>query len=302
MDKSKNILITGGTGFVGGYLCEELMRRGHYLTILTRSPEKYSEQGSKNLVFKSWDDPLVPLMEESEIVINLAGENLFGQRWTEPVKKKLYNSRIITTSKLVKAMKQATVRPELFISASAVGIYGDRGDQLLDESSKPGDDFLAEICSDWEAESHKAKKLGVRVVNPRIGIVLEDNGGVVEKMKLPFSLFAGGPLGDGKQYVPWIHMADLCNALIYPIENLELEGPYNASAPVPETMNELARVMGKVMNRPAFFRVPEFMLKLVLGEAAQPVLSSLRVQPKVLQVTGFEFEFEDLEEALADIL
>lgn len=302
MDKSKNILITGGTGFVGGYLCEELMRRGHYLTILTRSPEKYSEQDSKNLVFKSWDDPLVPLMEESEIVINLAGENLFGQRWTETVKKKLYNSRIITTSKLVKAMKQATVRPELFISASAVGIYGDRGDQLLDESSKPGEDFLSEICSDWEAESHKAKKLGVRVVNPRIGIVLEDNGGVVEKMKLPFSLFAGGPLGDGKQYVPWIHMADLCNALIYPMENLELEGPYNASAPVPETMNELARVMGKVMNRPAFFRVPEFMLKLILGEAAQPVLSSLRVQPKVLQVTGFEFEFEDLEEALADIL
>lgn len=302
MENSKNILVTGGTGFIGSYLCEELMRRGHYLTILTRSPEKYSEQSSKNQAFMSWDDPLAPQMEKTDVVINLAGESLFGQRWTEQVKKSIYNSRINTTSKLVKAMKQAEKRPALFISASAVGIYGDRGDDLLDESEKPGNDFLSEICSDWEAESKKAKSLGVRVVNPRIGIVLEDNGGVAEKMKLPFTFFTGGPLGNGRQYVPWIHMADLCNALIYPMENETLEGAYNAAAPTPETMNELARVMGKVMNRPSIFRVPEFMLKLILGEAANPILSSLRVQPKVLQLTGFEFQFEDLEEALADIM
>lgn len=298
----KQILITGGTGFVGSYLCEELMRQGHFLTILTRSPQKYTEENSKNQKYVGWETPLNPLMENTDIVINLAGENLFGKRWTESVKKRLYNSRIDITGKLADAMKECSNPPDVFISASGINYYAESGDEIITEESESGDDFLAKICIDWEREALKSEQAGVRVAIPRIAVVLEYDGGMVEKMRLPFALFAGGPLGNGKQYVSWIHMADLCRAIIYPIDNPTISGPYNASAPDPITMNALAKAMGKVMNRPSFFRVPEFALKLVLGEAAQPVLSSLRVKPKVLLSEGFEFEFTDLEIALADIL
>lgn len=300
--KSKQFLISGGTGFIGGYLCERLMREGHYLTLLTRSPEKYAEENSKNQQFISWESDLVSAVEKSDVIINLAGENLFGQRWTDEVKKRLYNSRIDITKDLAQAIKQAKTPPELFISGSAVGIYGDSGGSLLDEESASGDDFLAKICVDWEKEAMKAESEKTRVAIPRIGIVLEEDGGVIEQMKRPFSLFAGGPLGDGKQYVPWIHMYDLCGAIHFPIDNESLTGPYNACSPNPETMNELAAALGRVMRRPSLLRVPEFALKLVLGEASTPVLASLRVQPKRLQKLGFDFQFEDLEYALADIL
>ncbi len=298
----KNILITGGTGFIGKFLVSELLKAGHFITIITRSPEKFNEKQAENRTYIGWENNLTPVMEKMDVVINLAGENLFGQRWSNSVKEKIYNSRIETTKMLADAMKKAKPAPELFISASGVGIYGDNGDTVLDESSATGNDFLAKVCIDWEKESQKAAAAGVRVVNPRIGIVLEDSGGMLEKMVLPFRLFVGGPIGSGRQYVPWIHIQDLCRAFIYPIENRDISGAYNACSPEPETMNELARALGKVMHRPSLFRVPEFVLKTILGEAAQPALCSLRVQPKVLQISGFEFEFEDLEEALADVI
>lgn len=302
MENTKQILITGGTGFIGGYLCEELTRRGHFLTIITRSPNKYQEEEARNQQYISWDDDLTEQMEKTDIVINLAGENLFGQRWSDDVKDKLYNSRIEGTRKLVQALKDAENRPGLFISASGVNYYKTKGDELIDESGEAGDDFLAEICIDWEKEARMAEKLQVRTAIPRIAPVLQDGGGMIDKMKLPFMLFAGGPIGSGRQYVPWIHMEDMIRAIIYPMENPDFEGPYNACSPDLVTMNELAKTLGKVMNRPSFFRVPEFALKLVLGEAAAPVLGSLKVQPKKLQKSGFQFHFEDLEEAIADIL
>lgn len=298
----KKILITGGTGFIGKYLTQTLLKEGHYITIITRSPDKYTEKQSKNRSYIGWEDDLKSAMDEHDIVINLVGENLFGQRWTDEVKQRIYDSRIDSTKLLTDAMSESESVPELFISASAVGIYGDNGDQILDESASAGDDFLAKVCVDWENESKKAKELGVRVVNPRIGIVLEENGGMIEKMVLPFKFGVGGPIGSGEQYVPWVHMTDLCNAIAFPIENESIKGPYNACSPEPETMNVLAKKMGRVLNRPSIFRVPEFVLNIALGEAAKPVVSSLRVQPKVLQTSGFEFIFEDLEEALADIL
>jgi len=299
--KEKNILITGGTGFIGGYLSDELLKDGHFLTIITRSPEKYKSVSSKNQKFITMDQ-VADRMPDMDIVINLAGESIFGQRWTDEVKNRIYESRINITRSLVEAMGATEEKPELFISASAVGIYGDSGDELLDEESSFGSDFLATVCVDWEEESKKAESLGVRVANPRIGIVLEKGGGVIEQMSTPFKLFVGGPVGSGDQYVPWVHMKDLCNAILFPINDENFSGPYNACSPNPATMNELAKALGRVMNRPSVFKVPEFLLNIALGEAAEPILASLRVQPKVLQKTDFKFEFEDLETALGDIL
>lgn len=298
---TKKILVTGGTGFIGSYLCAELLKQGHFISIITRSPDKHSEEQSKNLQYIAWDDDLSAAMDDTDVVINLVGENLFGKRWTDSVKKSIYNSRIESTKELVQAMEKSSSKPDLMISASAVGIYGDSGDQLLDESSPPGDDFLAKVCVDWEKESHKAADLGVRVVNPRLGIVMEEDGGFLQIMKLPFQFFVGGPIGDGEQYLPWVHMDDLVRALIYPIDHEEVNGPYNVCSPQPEPMNRVADALGNVLNRPSFFRVPEFVMRTALGEAAEPTLASLNVQPKVLQISGFEFKFEDLEEALADV-
>ena len=298
---SKQILITGGTGFIGTHLSEILMRDGHYLTIVTRSPEAHKSEEAKNQKFISWDE-LSTVMDSIDVVINMAGENLFGQRWTSEVKEKLYNSRIKSTRKLVDAIRASLSKPEVFISTSGVNYYGDSADEVITEESEPGDDFLANLCIDWEKEAEQASELGVRVVIARFGIVLEKNGGVIEKMKLPFQLFVGGPVGSGDQYMPWIHMDDLCSILIYAMENEKLKGPLNACSPEPVTMNEFADALGEVMNRPSFFRVPEFVLDIVLGEAAVPVTGSLRVQPKVLQKSGFEFEYEDVETAIADIM
>lgn len=295
-------LITGGTGFIGSNLRNMLLKDGHFITVITRSPEQYKSQMAENQKFIGWDDQLASVMNETDVVINLAGKNLFGLRWTEAVKKELVDSRVDTTRTLVEAMEKADDKPDIFISASGISYYGDRGDKLLDETNQPGDDFLAKLCIKWENEALNAEGLDVRTAIPRIAPALQDGGGFIEKMKLPFQLFVGGPVGSGRQYVPWIHMRDLCRAILYPVEIDDLQGPYNACSPSPVTMNEMAEVMGKVMNRPSFFRVPEFLVKAVLGEASIPVISSLNVQPKKLQFSGFEFEFEDLEEALADIL
>lgn len=302
MDQVKKYLITGGTGFIGTHLRNELMRDGHFVTVLTRNPGRYQEEAAKNQKFISWDEDLVPVMDTCDVVINLAGESIFGQRWSEDVKENIYRSRIESTIRLSDAINRSEQPPELFISASAAGYYGDRGDDLLDEASGPGDDFLAKVCEDWEAAAMKVQSPSVRILIPRIGIVLEEHGGMLKQMLLPFKLFAGGPVGHGEQYIPWIHMEDLCRGILFPVGNPDLEGAYNICSPNPVTMNDFATILGETIRRPSFFRVPEFLLKIVLGEAAGPVMTSLRVQPAKLSRQGFEFRYETVEEALAAVL
>ncbi len=296
-----NILITGGTGFIGAELCPMLLKEGHYLKIITRHPQKHRDEQAKNQQFIDWDADLVESMEWADAVINLVGENIFGQRWTGEVKDRIYSSRVDNTKKLVEAIAETGEPPEVMISGSAVGYYAGRGTDILDEKEPPGSEFLSKVCIDWEEAAIPAKKHGVRLVISRTGIVLEKGGGVLQQMQPPFKYYVGGPIGSGDQFVPWIHRCDLCRAFHFFL-NDESSGVFNVAAPNPVTMKELANALGEMMNRPSFMRVPEFVLKLGLGEAANPILDSLRIQPKGLQQADFEFKFSYIKEALSDIL
>lgn len=296
------VLMTGATGFIGSHLRRMLLQEGHDLVVITRTPAAYESIAARNQTFVSWEDDLPDWMNRTDVVIHLAGENLFGQRWSESVKESIYKSRIEWTSRLVDAMKQADRRPSLFISASAVGYYGDGGDRILDESDDQGEGFLATVCRDWELTALKAADLGVRVATPRLGLALETGGGVLANMLPFFRWFVGGPIGSGTQYLPWIHMDDLCRGLLFPIREPDLEGAYNLCSPEPATMDQFASALGIVLNRPSLFRVPAPLVRLVLGEASQAVLGSLRTSPAKLRSYGFEFDYDDLEESLASIL
>ncbi len=295
-----NIFVTGGTGFIGSHLCSELLREGHKLQLLTRSPEKYRENEADNQRFIGWEDDFTSSMEWADAVINLAGETIFGQRWTRKVKDKIYHSRIDGTRQLVESIEKADSRPEVLVSASAVGYYGDGGDAVLDEQSPPGDDFLARVVRDWEQAARQVSD-EVRLVIPRLGIVLEKGGGALQQMLPPFKMFVGGPVG-GDQYVPWIHMIDLCNGIKFMLDREHVEGVYNLNAPNPVTMRELAGELGSQLNRPSWLKVPEMALKMVLGEAATPITASLNVSPDKFQRAGYEFTYESLGMALADII
>lgn len=297
-----NILLTGATGFIGSYLRTMLLRKGYLLTIISRSPDKYESETAQNQRFISWNDNLAAEMEKADAVINMAGASIFGQRWTDEVKHEIYSSRVECTKKIVEAIKKADSPPSVLISTSAAGYYGDRGDLVLDESADAGDDFLARVCVAWESAANKVQDAAVRLVVPRFGIVLEKEGGALKQMLPPFNFFVGGPVGSGEQYFPWIHMHDLCRGILYLLDHEELKGAVNLNAPNPVTMNEFAHELGDQLRRPSIFRVPEFPLKLILGEAADPIVNSLRLQPKKLQQHGFNFKFNYVKEALGDIL
>lgn len=296
-----NILITGGTGFIGTELRSRLLRAGHTITVVTRSPKKYKDEKAKNQRFISWDADLVATMDECDAVINLVGENL-AQLWTDEVKKRLVSSRVETTEKLVKAIQKAQQPPEVMISASGISYYGDRGDDILVEDEPAGNGFLPTLCIKWEEAAKPVESAGVRLVVLRNGVVLEKGGGALQYMLPVFKLGLGGAIGNGRQYFPWIHMLDACRAIEFALTNEQVSGMHNLTSPNPVTMNELVDKLAEVLHRPAFFRVPEFALKLVVGEAAAPILDSIRAQPKKLQQAGFQFRFPYLKEALADIV
>lgn len=297
-----NIIITGGTGFIGSKLCKLLLREGHFLKIITRNPEKHGNEQSKNQEFISWNDDLAGAMHWADGVINLAGETIFGKRWNEEVKQRIHSSRIENTTRLVKAIQAADQQPSVMISGSAVGYYAENGSKVLDENNQPGDDFLAKVCADWEHAAKPVEACGVRLIISRTGIVLQKNGGMLQQMLPAFRLFAGGPIGRGSQYVPWIHIHDLCRAYSYLLNDETASGIFNICAPDAVTMDYFAQVLGDAMNRPARLRVPEWVLKAALGEAAKPALDSIRAYPTHLLDAGFDFKYNYLREALADIL
>jgi uncharacterized protein (TIGR01777 family) len=295
--KTEDVVVTGATGLIGRRLVPELERRFARVRVLSRSSAA-EKPNQKRFV---WDgvDPGRESLVGSAAVVHLAGEPIFGGLPTAARRDRIRRSRIDSTRALVEriAALEQPRRPRTLICASAVGFFGDRGEEVLDEASQPGSGFLAEVCRDWEAEAERATAVGLRVVRIRIGVVLSRDGGALSLMRVPFSLGIGGRLGDGRQFFPWIHLDDLVGVILWALESSD-EGAINAVAPESIRNAELTGALGRVLQRPALLPVPGFMLRLVLGDLAGELLGSRRVCPARLQQAGFSFRYPTLESAL----
>ncbi len=303
------IAITGATGFVGTRLVEQLHSQGHHILVLTRNSSKAKK------VFPSSAFPRLEIVEYTPTesggwqqslsgcdgVVNLAGEPI-SERWTAQHKKAILESRQLGTRKLVEAISKAEVKPTVLVSGSAVGYYGTSETAAFDETNSSGNDFLAQVCQKWEAEAEKVKESGVRLVILRIGIVLGNGGGALGKMINPFKMFAGGPIGTGRQWFSWIHREDLVNLIIEAVTKPDMAGVYNATAPNPVRMKDFCQTLGEVMNRPSWLPVPDFALELLLGDGAIVVLEGQQVLPKNTQAFGFKYQYPNLKPALQDIV
>jgi uncharacterized protein (TIGR01777 family) len=300
-----NILITGATGFVGRRLCEMLHQAGHTVRALSRDSVAAKQRVPHLKEVFPWNPlqelPPLQAFEGCDAVVNLAGESIAG-RWTAPKKQLIRDSRVLGTKNLVNALAQLSSRPKVLISASAIGYYGDRGEETLTEDAAPGSDFLAQVCRDWENEALKAESLGMRVVRLRIGLVLGRGGGTLQALLPLFRVGLGGPLGSGCQWWSWIHRDDLCRLIVQILANENVSGPINVTAPQPVRQKEFAQVLGRVLRRPAFLPTPAFALKIALGEFADGILASQRALPRRAQEMGYRFQFEELEGALREIL
>lgn len=294
-------LITGASGFIGRKLVERLLGAGNEVNYLGR---RRSSTLDSRAAFHRWDAGQVPPLDSVptiDALVHLMGEPV-AQRWTPEVKKRIRESRIDATRQLVASLSQLRHKPSVLVSASAVGYYGDRGDEVLTERSAPGDDFLAQACVEWEREALRARELGVRVVLIRIATVLGRGGGALEKMLPPFRFGIGGRFGNGRQWMPWIHADDLAQLLVFAAENGAVEGPLNGSAPQPVTNAEFTRAMAAAVHRPAIFSIPKFALKLALGEMAEFAFKSMRVVPEATERAGFRFQYTEVEAALRSVV
>jgi uncharacterized protein (TIGR01777 family) len=295
MTRALRVAVTGASGTIGTAVTRALRERGDEVTALSRS-------GSGGAV--RWAAPaLEPAPAEAlrgrDAVVHLLGEPL-SQRWTDSAKREIRDSRILGTRNLVAAMAAlpAAERPRVLVSQSGIGVYGARGDEQLDESAPPGDDFAARLVADWEAEARRAEELGVRVAITRAGVVIAPSGGALEKMLPFFKLGVGGPVAGGRQYVPWVDLSDMVGAILFALDNEAASGPLNVTAPEPVTNRELSRALGRVLRRPAFAPVPALALKLLYGEMATIVLTGQRALPARLTELGYEFRRPELEDAL----
>ena len=299
------LLITGATGFIGRALVPALQRDGHVVLVWARSAARARARlgaDVETVGSTSGADALTTAVEQCHGIINLAGEPIVGGRWTPARRTAMHDSRVATTDAIVQAISRATTRPRLFVSASAVGYYGDRGDEDLCEDSAPASDCLAQICRDWEAAARRADEHGVRVVLLRIGVVLGRDGGALSKMLPAFRMGLGGPFGQGRQYLPWIHLHDLVRVITTAIADDRIAGPVNAVAPELVTNGEFSRALGRALNRPALIPVPALALRVAMGEASSVLLRSQRIQPDALRRLGFTYSFPTLASAFADIV
>lgn len=292
-----NVLVTGGTGFVGNILVNLLCARGDRITVLTRNPERFRSARS-GMEYAAW-----PIdVSKFDAVVNLAGAGILDRRWNDAYKAELRASRVDLTRRLVDAIGASTKRPRVLVSASAVGYYGDRGEDLLPENAPPADGFLSRMCVDWEAEANRATTFGVRVATVRIGLVLGSQGGALKQMTPIFKLGLGGPFGTGKAWFPWIHVNDLASLLIHALNGEHVSGALNGTAPGIVRNKEYASTFGRVLSRPAFVPVPPFALRIALGEVANVLTDSQRTVPERTLATGFTFQFPELEPALRNLL
>jgi uncharacterized protein (TIGR01777 family) len=297
-------LVTGATGFVGPHLLAKLDRP----VVLSRDAAKATRQLAQfNVQAYSWEPqtekPPVAAFDGVDCVFHLAGDPVAEGRWTAAKKAGIEGSRILGTRNLVATLREVSTRPATLISASAVGYYGSRGDEVLDENAPPGNDFLAEVCVGWEREATAARELGVRVVPIRTGIVLGKGGGALGKMLTPFKLGLGSPLGSGRQYMPWIHINDLVDEMLFAARTPTVIGPLNGTAPNPVINRDFTKTLGRVLGRPTFLPpMPGFALELLVGEFGEILLTSQRAIPKAALAAGFKFQFDELEQALRDVL
>lgn len=306
----KTVALTGGTGLIGKALVKSLTARGDKVALFARNLDKAKAELPNLAGYYEWDamsegGEWTKAIASVDAVIHLAGTPV-AARWNDQYKREIYDSRIISARNLARAIAQASPKPKVFITASGVGYYGNQGYgesvPTLDESAPPANDFLAKVCVDWEKEAFEAKKSGTRVVALRTGVALSTKGGALEKMLTPFRLFAGGPIGSGKQWVSWIHIDDLVGLYAFALDNEAVAGALNAVAPNPVTMQTLAETLGKVMSRPALFPVPKAALEVLFGEAANVIAEGQRVAPKRALELGFSFKYPALENALRDLL
>jgi uncharacterized protein (TIGR01777 family) len=303
------VTVSGATGLIGRALLAALQAQGAEPTVLTRDPARaagvLATAGLAPVELVRWDPETEPAPARAlagrEAVVHLAGENV-AQRWSAPAKRAIRESRVIGTRRLLEGLRDAGDRPGVLVSASAIGYYGPHGEEPLDEEAPAGEDFLARVCADWEAEAEKASELGMRVVRLRTGVLLDTAGGALARMLPPFRLGLGGPVAGGRQYVSWIHREDLLGILLAALSDERWSGPLNATAPEPSTNRDFSRTLGGTLKRPALFPVPGFTLRLLYGEMAGVVTGGARVVPAKPLVLGYRFEYPQLAGALRSLL
>lgn len=303
------VAIAGATGFVGSRLVERLQKEGHKVLVLARDSQRarrvFPASAYPNLEIVAYTPAESGDWQNSiagcDGVVNLAGVPIAEERWTAARQQAILDSRKLTTAKLVEAIANANPKPSVLVSASAIGYYGTSETAEFDETSPAGDDFLAAVCKEWESAAQPAKTAGTRLAILRLGIVL-GMGGALAKMLPPFKLFAGGPIGTGKQWFSWIHRDDVVNLILFALQNPQVEGVLNATAPNPVRMNELCETLGSVLQRPSWLPVPSFALELLLGDGAKVVLEGQKVLPKQTLASGFQYQYPTLKLALEEIL
>lgn len=295
------IVVTGGTGFVGKNLIKYLQQKGHDITILTRNPQVYPH--SERLTYIEWLQPHShpeEKLENIDVLINLAGESI-NSRWTRKRKEQIVSSRVQATNACYELIKKLKRKPKVFISASAIGYYGTSLQETFSEDDLNGDDFLAKTTTTWEHTANQVKEQGVRTVIARFGVILGKDEGALPRMLLPYKLFIGGTIGNGNQWISWVHIDDVIRALEFAINHNEIHGPINITAPTPKTMKGFGKEIGSVINKPHWLPLPAFILKIMLGEMAVMIAEGQRVIPRKLLDEGFRFYYDDLSEALRNL-